>query len=243
MKIAMWSGPRNLSTAMMYAFAARGDCAVWDEPFYAAYLAKTGIDHPMRDTIIATDDTDPTRIAAACMRPTPDGKALHYQKHMTLHMIPEFDRGFMRHLTNVFLIRHPARVVASYARKREAPVLEDLGFLQQLEIFEETGGGPVIDSDDIRRDPAGALGMLCAELGIPWDAAMLHWPAGGRAEDGAWAPHWYGAVHRSTGFDGAEGPLPDLSPGYDALAAAALPAYRALSARRLRIRSEPSPRR
>jgi hypothetical protein len=239
----MWSGPRNLSTAIMYAFGQRSDCAVVDEPLYAAYLAATGLDHPMRAQVLASQPTDAGVATEALVGPVPQGKTLFYQKHMTHHLLPGFPRGWLSGVTNVFLIRHPARVVASYARKREAPVLEDLGFLQQLEIFEETGGGPVIDSDDIRRDPAGALGMLCAELGIPWDAAMLHWPAGGRAEDGAWAPHWYGAVHRSTGFDGAEGPLPDLSPGYDALAAAALPAYRALSARRLRIRSEPSPRR
>lgn len=137
MKIAMWSGPRNLSTAMMYAFAARGDCAVVDEPFYAAYLSATGIEHPMRAAVITAQDTDPAKVAAACSGPVPEGKAHHYQKHMTLHMIPAFDRGFMRQLTNVFLIRHPARVIASYAKKREAPGLDDIGFLQQAELFDQ----------------------------------------------------------------------------------------------------------
>ena len=123
MKIAMWSGPRNLSTALMYAFAARGDCAVWDEPFYAAYLAATGIDHPLRDQVIAAGETDAARVAQACLGPIPQGQSLFYQKHMTLHMIPAFDRSFLAGLTNVFLIRHPARVIASYSKKRESPTL------------------------------------------------------------------------------------------------------------------------
>jgi hypothetical protein len=238
MKIAMWSGPRNLSTAMMYAFAARGDCAVWDEPFYAAYLARTGIDHPMRDTIIATDDTDPARISAACTGPTPDGKALHYQKHMTLHMIPEFDRGFMRALTNVFLIRHPARVVASYSQKREAPTLSDIGFVQQAELFDQvtgwTGRAPlVIDSADIRANPRESLTKLCTALGIPFTENMLHWPAGPKPYDGVWAPHWYNAVHASTGFGDPEAPLPTLPAEYAPLVEQALPHYQRLAAHKL----------
>jgi Sulfotransferase domain len=238
MKIAMWSGPRNLSTAMMYAFAARGDCAVWDEPFYAAYLARTGIDHPMRDAIIATDDTDPTRIAATCTGPTPDGKALHYQKHMTLHMIPEFDRGFMRALTNVFLIRHPVRVVASYSQKREAPTLADIGFVQQAELFDQvagwTGRPPlVIDSADIRANPRDSLTKLCTALGIPFTENMLHWPAGPKPYDGVWAPHWYNAVHASTGFGEPEGPLPTLPAEYAPLVEQALPHYQRLAAHKL----------
>ena len=238
MKIAMWSGPRNLSTAMMYAFAARGDCAVWDEPFYAAYLAKTGIDHPMRDAIIATDDTDPARIAAACTGLTPDGKPLHYQKHMTLHMIPEFDRGFMRALTNVFLIRHPARVVASYSQKREAPTLPDIGFVQQAELFDQvagwTGRPPlVIDSADIRANPLESLTKLCTALGIPFTENMLHWPAGPKPYDGVWAPHWYNAVHASTGFGDPEGPLPTLPAEYAPLVEQALPHYQRLAAHKL----------
>ncbi|MBL4916892.1 HAD family hydrolase [Tabrizicola sp. DMG-N-6] len=234
----MWSGPRNLSTALMYAFAARGDCAVWDEPFYAAYLAASGIDHPMRDQIITAGPTDPAQVAAACTGPHPEGKPLFYQKHMTLHMIPAFDRGFIAGLTNVFLIRHPARVVASYAQKRESPTLADIGFLQQAALWDEladrTGRAPlVIDSADIRADPAGMLGRLCSALGIAFLPQMLHWPAGPKPFDGVWAPHWYGAVHRSTGIDGAEGPLPDLPPAYADLAEQALPAYETLRARAL----------
>ena len=237
-RIAMWSGPRNLSTAMMYSFAARGDAAVWDEPFYAAYLRATGIDHPMRDEIIAAHDPDADSVAAACTGDIPDGKAIYYQKHMTLHMIPEFDRGFMRNLTNVFLIRHPARVVASYSKKREHPTLADIGFVQQAELFDQVAGwmgrAPVvIDSADIRTDPAGALSRLCAALGIPFTDAMLRWPAGPKPFDGVWAPHWYNAVHASTGFDEPEGALPDLPPAAQALVDQALPHYERLAAYKL----------
>ena len=234
----MWSGPRNLSTAMMYAFAARGDCAVVDEPFYAAYLAATGIDHPLRSEVIASQSTDPAAVAAACIGPIPQSQSLFYQKHMTLHMIPEFDRSFLTSLTNVFLIRHPARVVASYAQKREGPNLQDLGFTQQSDIFNQVAdslGHPplVIDSADIRNDPEAMLKRLCKALLIPFSAGMLHWAAGGNAADGVWAPHWYAAVHRSTGFDAAEGALPTLPPASAALAEKALPFYDHLARYRL----------
>ncbi len=239
MRIAMWSGPRNLSTALMYAFAARGDCAVWDEPFYAAYLDATGINHPMRDEIIATHKADPDHVAAACKGPIPGGHRLFYQKHMTLHMIPEFDRRWMRSCTNVFLVRHPARVVASYAKKREGASLADIGFVQQAELFDEvadwSGRVPlVIDSDDIRMNPEAALRNLCTSLGIPFSHKMLRWPAGGNTADGIWASHWYGAVHRSTGFERAEGQLPDLGGNYARLADQALPYYTRLAAVRMR---------
>ena len=155
----MWSGPRNLSTAMMYAFGARGDCAVVDEPFYAAYLAKTGIDHPMRDAIMASQSQDAAEVAQGLIGPIPGGHPHYYQKHMTQHMIPGAPRDWMAEVVNVFLIRHPARVVASYAKKREAPVLDDIGFRQQAELFEHVkslGQTPVvIDSGE---DPTqGAL--------------------------------------------------------------------------------------
>jgi len=234
----MWSGPRNLSTAMMYSFAARGDCAVWDEPFYAAYLKATGIDHPMATEVIAAGETDASRVGAACLGTIPDGKPLFYQKHMTLHMIPGFDRGFMRGLTNVFLIRHPAEVIASYSRKRESPTLADIGFVQQAELFDEVsnwmGKAPlVVDSADIRAAPRETLGRLCAGLGIPFTDAMLRWPAGPRPFDGVWAPHWYNAVHASTGFEAPEGDLPVLPDAYAKLADEALPHYDRLAAYRL----------
>ncbi len=234
-RIAMWSGPRNLSTAMMYAFAARGDCAVVDEPFYGAYLKATGIDHPMRDEVIASQETYAKLVSSALLGRIPQDQSLFYQKHMTLHMIPAFDRGFMRGLTNVFLIRHPARVVASYAKKREAPTLADIGFVQQADLFDETadwlGHAPlVIDSADIRANPALALSRLCIALNIPFTAKMLHWPAGPKPFDGVWAPHWYGAVHKSTGFEDPEGPLPALEGPFADLAQQALPYYTRLRA-------------
>jgi hypothetical protein len=227
-RIAMWSGPRNLSTAMMYAFGARGDCRCWDEPFYAAYLAATGLDHPMRDQVIAAGETDPARVASACLAPVPE--AVFYQKHMTLHMIPAFDRGFMAGLTHAFLIRHPARVIASYAAKREAPTLPDIGFVQQWELFDQVcqmqgAAPPVIDSAQVRADPGPVLTALCGRLGIPFTDRMLSWPPGPKPYDGVWGPHWYGAVHASTGFGGAEGPLPVLEGDLAALCAAALPWY------------------
>lgn len=232
-RIAMWSGPRNLSTAMMYSFAARGDCQVWDEPFYAAYLQATGIDHPMKEAVIAAGLADPAAVATACLAPLKAEQSLFYQKHMTLHMIPEFDRGFMRGLTNVFLIRHPARVIASYAKKREAPELADIGFVQQARLFDEVadwlGHAPlVVDSADIRATPRETLSRLCAALDIPFTDRMLRWPAGPKPFDGAWAPHWYNAVHASTGLDEPEGPLPALTADFQRLAEQALPHYQRL---------------
>lgn len=234
-RIAMWSGPRNLSTALMYAFAARGDCAVWDEPFYAAYLAATGIDHPLRDEVLKAGLQEPTDVAEKCLGPVPEGTSFFYQKHMTQHMVPSFDRSFLNGLTNVFLIRHPARVVASYARKREKPDLADLGFVQQAEMFdavcENLGAAPlVIDAVTIEDDPAAALRALCDGLGMAYTDKMLHWPTGPKPYDGVWAPHWYSAVHASTGFLGAENRFPDLAPTEQKLADAALPFYLRLSA-------------
>lgn len=240
LRIAMWSGPRNLSTALMYAFAARGDCAVWDEPFYAAYLAATGIDHPMKQAVIDAGLRDPVAVSGACVGAVPGNKAVYYQKHMTMHMIPAFDRGFLSGLTNVFLIRHPARVIASYARKRESPTLADIGFTQQAALFDEVsqrlGRFPlVIDSADIRANPAAALTALCGASGLSYTASMLSWPAGPKPYDGPWAPHWYNAVHASTGFEDPEGPLPRLDPIHQALSDQALPFYHQLSAHKLRI--------
>jgi len=228
MKIAMWSGPRNLSTAMMYAFGNRVDFAAWDEPFYAAYLKATGIDHPMRDEVLAAHETDAAAVAAACAGPVPDGKAHWYMKHMGFHMEPDFPMDWAEDCVNVHLIRHPARVVASYVVKREQPTLRDIGFEQQVEVFERFPG-PVIDSADIRRNPEGMLKRLCAEIGLAFDPAMLAWAAGPKPFDGAWAAHWYGAVHRSTGFAGDEGDLPKLDGDAAQLVAEAMPHYEMLA--------------
>ncbi len=232
MKIAMWSGPRNLSTAMMYAFGNRQDFAAWDEPFYGAYLSHTGIDHPMRDVVLRMTETDPERIGERCAGPVPDGKAHWYMKHMSFHMCEGFPLDWAKDCVNIHLIRHPARVVASYVEKREAPNLRDIGFAEQSEIYERLPG-PVIDSADVRRDPEGALRRVCDAIGLEFDPAMLKWPAGPKPFDGVWAPHWYESVHRSTGFAGAEGPLPELDGTMAELVETALPHYERLRARAL----------
>ena len=232
MRIAMWSGPRNLSTAMMYAFGNRADVAAVDEPFYATYLERTGLAHPMREAILASQPTDPAEVIATLTGPVPEGRAHHYQKHMTQHMLPEIPRDWLSQVTNVFLLRHPARVVASFSAKYDNPTAEEIGFLQQAELYDQVcglGQAPVvIDSHDIRADPERMLRLLCDALSLDWDPAMLSWPAGPHPADGVWAPHWYGAVHRSTGFAGAEGPLPALPPEQAALVEQVLPAYRRL---------------
>jgi Sulfotransferase domain len=215
-RILMWSGPRNLSTAMMRAFGARGDCAVWDEPFYAPYLAVTGSDHPMRAEILSAHETDPAKVSAACAAPAPDGSTHFYQKHMTHHMIEAFDLSFMAGATNVFLIREPERVLASYAEKWDDVTLHSIGFVAQAELFDRvantTGAAPiVIDAGDIARQPANTLKALCAAVGLNWTDRMLSWKPGLHASDGVWASHWYNAVAQSTGFAAShEKPLPQL---------------------------------
>ena len=224
----MWSGPRNLSTALMYSFAARGDTRVVDEPFYAAYLAETGADHPMREQVLTSQPTDAREVAKTLISPVLE--PVFYQKHMTHHMLDHWPLDWMQHVQNVFLIRHPARVVASYVRKREAPTLDDLGFVQQARIASMVDNPIIVDAADIRADPARMLQRLYARLGIPWTENMLSWPAGGHVADGVWAAHWYGAIHRSTGFDGPEGPLPEVT---SPLVDAAMPHYTALAARKI----------
>ncbi|MDD9923364.1 MAG: HAD family hydrolase [Boseongicola sp.] len=227
MRIAMWSGPRNLSTAMMYSFGARSDFAVWDEPFYGAYLAATGIDHPMRAETIANAETDPEKVAQRCLGPIPNSKSHFYMKHMPHHMVEGFPLDWADECINVHLIRHPARVVASYAAKRETVTLDDIGYRQQVDVYERVGG-LVVDSFDIRQNPGKFLARLCAEIGLPFDDAMLRWSSGGHPQDGVWAAHWYGAVHRSTGFAGPEGEMPELDGDAAALAEEAVPYFNVL---------------
>ena len=243
MRIAMWSGPRNLSTAMMYAFATQPDFSVWDEPFYGAYLAQSGAKHPMGDDVLAACENDPHEVARACLGPIANDAPHAYQKHMTHHMLPSFPMDWIAKVANVFLIRHPARVVASYSVKRENPQANDLGYQAQLDILnkvEALGQRPlVLDSADIRRNPSGLLKILLEELGFEDAGArsrqMIHWEEGGIPEDGPWAPHWYGAVHRSTGFSGEEGTLPNLTGDAKQLADGLMPIYEALAAKKLTL--------
>ncbi len=206
MRIAMWSGPRNISTAMMRAWENRGDTAVIDEPFYAHYLLKTGVEHPGRDEVIASQDTDWREVAKMLTGPIPDGKSIWYQKHMTQHILPDMPLDWLKQVSNCFLIRVPEEVVASFTRNRPDAALWELGFEQQARLFEQVcqrSGSlpPVMDAADVLKDPAGMLRALCKRLGITFTERMLHWPAGPRSSDGIWAKHWYQAVERSTGFE------------------------------------------
>lgn len=225
MKIAVWSGPRNLSTAIMYAFGNRVDFTAMDEPFYAPYLAATGLEHPMGDRIMAAHETDPNKVALTCSK---GGQKPHkYMKHMPHHMLDGFPLGWAKDCVNIHLIRHPARVIASYAAKRDNPTLDDIGYPQQAVLFDRIGGF-VLDSFDIRQDPEKALKNLCSGIGLPFDPAMLSWDNGPRSYDGIWASHWYGSVHKSTGFAGPEGALPTLSAAHQDLCDTAMPYYESL---------------
>ncbi len=232
MRIAMWSGPRNLSTAMMYAFENRSDFAVWDEPFYAPYLAMTGKDHPMAAEIQAAHETDPHKVAARCLGSIPAQKPHFYMKHMPHHMIDGVPLDWADECVNIHLIRHPARVIASYGAKRDSVTQYDIGFQAQADLFAKIGG-LVIDSADIRANPEGMLRKLCAAIDLQFDDAMLNWNAGPRESDGIWASHWYNAVHKSTGFAGAEGPLPELDVEQGHLLEGALPFYKKLAAHKI----------
>jgi hypothetical protein len=205
LRIAMWSGPRNISTALMRAWENRQDCVVWDEPFYGYYLDATAIDHPGASEIIADQGTDSAAIIKRCIGEIPEGKSIFYQKHMTLHLLPQLDRSWLKDLHNCFLIREPEAVIASYAAVRSELTLEDIGFVQQSELFDAVsrinGETPlVIDSLDFLLDPRAMLEAICAHYDIEFSEEMLHWPAGPRDSDGVWAPYWYDSVWQSTGF-------------------------------------------
>jgi hypothetical protein len=237
----MWSGPRNISTAMMRAFGNRADCAVSDEPFYAAYLTATGLIHPMRDEVVASQPTDWREVANAMLGPVPGDKPIWYQKHMTHHMVPNFGRTWIESCSNAFLIRAPEAVLASYARVREDFTLEEIGLPTQVELFFRAGDRlghtpPVVEGQDVLADPEGLLRALCQALKISFDPAMLSWPAGRRPTDGVWAPAWYAAVEQSTGF-AAPRPEPsfdDLPDALKPLAERARPLYETLAAHKLR---------
>jgi hypothetical protein len=205
-RIAMWSGPRNISTAMMRAFENRGDCAVVDEPFYAHYLDETGLDHPGREAVIAAGETDWRAVVASLTGPVPDGKPVFYQKHMTHHMLAHIGHDWFEAVTHVFLIRDPREVLVSYLKSRPHATAEDIGMLQEANLYDEiaarTGSAtPVIDADAFLKNPEGHLRALCSLLQIPFTPRMLQWPAGPRATDGVWAPFWYDAVLKSTAFE------------------------------------------
>jgi len=239
LRIAMWSGPRNLSTAMMRSFGNRADTFVSDEPFYGCFLKATGADHPMRDEVIAAMDCDWRSVMSALRGPAPDGSAIWYQKQMWHHMEGPVGYADFDGFTHAFLIRAPEQMIASYLRKRECAAFESFGLDRQTEFFEGEAdrlgrAPPVVDANDVLEQPEGVLAKLCAALGIPWDAAMLSWAPGRRGTDGPWAPHWYGAVEKSRGFGPPEtGPV-DLPEDARRLADRCRPFYEQLAIHRIK---------
>lgn len=232
-RIAMWSPPRTISTALMRAWGNRPDTVVVDEPLYAFYLANTRVHHPGRAEVIASQPTDwRTVVERLATAPLPPGKTICYQKHMAHHLLAQVDRGALRPLRHAFLIRDPRELLASYAKVRSQPDLDDLGLRQQVEIFAEFGG-PVVDARDILQRPGATLRALCEALEVPFADAMLCWPPGPRQTDGVWGRYWYERVWRSTGFmpySPAAEPLPaPLEP----LLKACEPFYATMHARRL----------
>jgi hypothetical protein len=220
----MWSGPRNISTAMMRAWENRPDTAVCDEPFYAHYLLVTGKPHPGAEEVIAHHESDWRRVAKFLTGEIPDGRAIFYQKHMAHHLLPIMGREWLSEVTNCFLIRDSREMLSSLIRVTPEITIVDTGLPQQWEIFarvsDATGSAPpVVDARDVLLNPAAMLRRLCHALDVPFDEAMLHWPPGPRPTDGIWAKHWYAAVEASTSFEpyrAKESSLPDhLLPLYE----------------------------
>ena len=238
-RVGMWSGPRNISTAMMRAWENRPDTVVVDEPLYAAYLVRTGIEHPVREEVIASQPTELDDAIAALSAPLSAGCRVHYAKHMAHHVARDMDLRWTLAFRNVLLIRDPSEVVASYVRARETCEPEDIAIPQQgrlMELWDEHGAEvPVIDAGDFLRAPEPHLRWLCDWLGIPFTDRMLSWPAGPRDSDGVWGPHWYAAVVRSTGFEPWRPREIALSDHDAAVAEACRPTYEALHARRVRV--------
>jgi hypothetical protein len=235
-RLAVWSGPRNISTALMRSWENRPDTVVVDEPLYAHYLDATGVDHPGRDEVIAAGETDWRAVVAGLLGPVPAGTAVVYQKHMTHHLLPDVDRGWIAGLTNVMLIRDPGEVVASYVRTRDAVSADDIGLPQQARLYEDlaaTGPAPpVIDAADVLRRPEPYMRALCDHAGVDFTPRMLSWPPGPRPSDGVWARHWYASVWASTGFAPDRPRTPRLDGRPAAVAEAVRPLYDRLHARR-----------
>jgi hypothetical protein len=206
LRIAMWSGPRNISTALMRSWGNRPDTFVYDEPFYAHYLVRTGVAHPGAGEVIAHHETNWRKVVEALVDDEfPPGKSVFYQKHMAHHLLPDINRSWLNRVTNCFLIRNPQEMLASLIRFLPEPRLQDTGLPQQVEIFESVRertrtAPPVIDARDVLEDPPGTLGLLCARLALPFVQEMLRWPPGRRDTDGVWAKHWYAAVVNSSAF-------------------------------------------
>jgi hypothetical protein len=216
--IAMWSGPRNISTAMMRAWGNRTDTLVYDEPLYAHYLLVTGhTDHPGYDETIRRHETDWRKVVARLTAPLPAGKTVFYQKHMAHHVLEDLPLDWIDRLTNCFLIRDPREMLLSLTEFLPNPTTQETGLPQQVELFERAHRNtgvrpPVVDAKDVLIDPEGILRALCQRIDVPFSERMLHWPPGPRETDGAWAPYWYAKVYETTSFGpyrGKSGEVPD----------------------------------
>jgi hypothetical protein len=202
----MWSGPRNISTALMRAWENRPDTVVVDEPFYAHYLMVTGKPHPGRDEVIAAHECDPARVAASMHAALPPGRTIFYQKHMAHHLLPGMPLDWLTGLQHAFLIRDPAEMLLSLDAKLDVFALEDTGLPQQVRIYQQVHAAtgrrpPIFDARDILIDPRGMLAAMCGAFGVPFlPESMLSWPPGRRTSDGVWARYWYESVEQSTGF-------------------------------------------
>jgi hypothetical protein len=234
----MWSGPRNISTALMRSWGNRPDTVVCDEPLYAHYLRHVPVDHPGREEVIAAHDSEWESVVQWLTEEEPQQAGIFYQKHMAHHLLPHISRTWVARLTNCFLIRDPRAMLVSLSAKMGVPELKDTGLAQQVEIFQmvrKANGDvpPVIDSADVLRDPRSVLTLLCRAVGVEFNEAMLSWPPGRRATDGIWAKYWYDAVERSTGFTAPVETTVELSPELEQLAAECLPYYEELAQHRL----------
>lgn len=233
-RLAVWSGPRNISTALMRSWETRADCKVVDEPLYAYFLAATGIDHPGREVVIASGETDPEKVISDLTGPV---EGVFYQKHMAHHLLPNLRRDWIPSLSNILLIRNPSEVVASYVRTRPALCPDDIGLRQQSELFDELGElgetVPVVDAADFLRSPESYLRYMCSHVRVPFTETMLSWPPGRRATDGVWGEYWYDAVVRSTGFEPYDARPVDPDGEAFEVAEACLPYYERLWSRRV----------
>ena len=220
-RLAIWSVPRTISTAMMRSWGNRPDTYVCDEPLYAHYLQVTGARHPGAGEVIRCHEADWRKVVAWLTGPVPEGKRIFYQKQMAHHLLPQIGDEWLASLTNCFLIRDPAEMLPSLLRFLPHAALADTGLPQQVALFDrmrrETGRTPpVVDAADVLRDPRGTLGRLCEAVGVPFMEKMLAWPPGRRPTDGIWAKYWYASVEESTGFRppaAHRGPAPNPDPG------------------------------
>ena len=238
-RIAMWSGPRNISTAMMRSFENRPDCVVVDEPFYAYYLNATGIEHPVAEEVIASQPTD-WQVVASQLSGDACTADIFYQKHMTHHVLEEVKLDWTKDLLHCFLIRHPKYVVNSYMKKRESVTIDDIGIQRQLELYEEISdisgkSIPVIDASIFLQKPAAMLARLCQLFEIPFYEEMLQWPAGRRDSDGVWASHWYQKVEATTSFEPFNEPVIELENEHFQVVAESEPYYQKLYEKSLQL--------